>query len=434
MSLPRLAFLHPSVFSTTRSSQTFCSAACCRYAARQVGNYPRRVKRCSFSSISRYPGVIRPVMAPQRRCASTLQENTLRGNDAIIAGTSLPPASKVLPGAGGVASGGKSEEKQGPASSPQRGSATAEQSPAQPATDIGVNYKPEILKDTSALDVITTIKDPNGSNGKANSEGSMGGGAPGRPGGQSEATKPKLPAVGPAIGRLHHNFDSYFMVKQLVAGGFTYGQSVGAMKAVRGLLAVNLEKAKDSMVTKSMSENENYLFQAACSELKTETGAARRATHEKIRTDCAHVQHDYEQLEQRLREDLMNLKDEVTSLFNDRKITTREEQRAMEVKIQELNYKLTILLNGDMKREIEALRWTTTQRGLIAIAIIAVLVVTLIRYTSVQSHATKKETLHEVKEEDKTSAGLVASITSSTTPRRKPDPNDGDGLPFVSLG
>ena len=39
--------------------------------------------------------------------------------------------------------------------------------------------------------------------------------------------------------------------------------------------------------------------------------------------------------------------------------------------IQELNYKITILINSDLKSEIERLRWITTRRGLIAIATLA---------------------------------------------------------------
>ncbi|KAK6349754.1 hypothetical protein TWF696_006030 [Orbilia brochopaga] len=453
MSLPRLTFLYPSFFSTARG-QTLCSSACCKYAAaRQVRNYPRRAKRCSFASIAKPADISRSV-ATQRRCASTLQENSPRRDDGIIAGTPLSPEAKVLPGAAAAAAAAavpnaapaparKPEGK--PATNPNtsKPSPTPEQLQAQ-QTPIGINYKPEVLNDTSALDAITTV---NNSKEKTGSEKAKGLGDKGSsPGGKAEKTGPQKPlaeqAMSLTMAKLYHNFDSYAMVKQLEAGGFTYGQSVGAMKLVRGLLAMNLDKAKNSMMTKSMSENENYLFQAACSELKTETESARRAALEKTRMDRAQIQHEYEQLEQKLNEDLMNLKDEVSSLFNDRKLTTRQEQRAMEVKIQELNYKLTILLNGDMKSEIEALRWTTTRRGLIAIAIIAVLVVTLIRYTSVQSHATKKDASHgEAEEKIKDSlhtaanAGLIASISAPPTRNSKHGDGDhGDGGSFVSLG
>lgn len=52
-----------------------------------------------------------------------------------------------------------------------------------------------------------------------------------------------------------HHFDSYTLVKQVEDGGFTPEQSVTAMKAVRGLLAHNLDIAKGGLVSKSDVEN-----------------------------------------------------------------------------------------------------------------------------------------------------------------------------------
>ncbi|RVD88176.1 uncharacterized protein DFL_002371 [Arthrobotrys flagrans] len=375
-----------------------------------------------------------------------------RRDDAVLVGKAPPPPSPAPPVKKAPAKTtetpvktsasvkGKSEEKD---KSAAKKGPTAPDKPKTDKTDIGINYVPESLKDTSALDEITAVKEPESKATPTNKNTGGQGPASSNPGKQPTVIPlgpPKEPLISPILAKLYHNFDTYAMVKQLENGGFTYGQSVVAMKAIRGLLSVNLDKAKESMVTKSMSENENYLFRAACSELKTETEFARRTALEKTRIDRAQIQRDYEQLEQKLNEDLMNLKDEVSSVFNDRKLVTRQEQRAMEIKIQELNYKLTILLNGDMRSEIEALRWTTTRRGLIAIAIIAVLVVTLIRYTSVQSHAIKKEAEKETKSgkakdtlHHAADAGLVASLSSSF--RDRPDGKDsGDGGSFVSLG
>jgi hypothetical protein len=52
-----------------------------------------------------------------------------------------------------------------------------------------------------------------------------------------------------------HNFDSYTLVKEVEAGGFTPDQAITAMKAVRVLLADNLDVAKDGLVSKSDVEN-----------------------------------------------------------------------------------------------------------------------------------------------------------------------------------
>ena len=52
-----------------------------------------------------------------------------------------------------------------------------------------------------------------------------------------------------------HHFDTYTLVQQVEAGGFTTQQSITAMKAVRGLLALNLDVAKAGLVSKNDMEN-----------------------------------------------------------------------------------------------------------------------------------------------------------------------------------
>jgi hypothetical protein len=52
-----------------------------------------------------------------------------------------------------------------------------------------------------------------------------------------------------------HHFDTYTLVQQVEAGGFKTDQSITAMKAVRGLLAENLDIAKAGLVSKSDVEN-----------------------------------------------------------------------------------------------------------------------------------------------------------------------------------
>ena len=61
-----------------------------------------------------------------------------------------------------------------------------------------------------------------------------------------------------------HHFDTYTLVKDLGTGGFTEEQSVTLMKAVRGLLAVNLDVAKEGLVGKSDVENVYILYSLPC--------------------------------------------------------------------------------------------------------------------------------------------------------------------------
>jgi len=188
-----------------------------------------------------------------------------------------------------------------------------------------------------------------------------------------------------------HHFDTYSLVKRLEQpGGFTVSQSVAIMKGIRSLLAKNMEEAKDNLVSKSNVENETYLFKAACSELRNEMQNTKKTQLDQLRSEQTRIQTEFDLLNQRFLAEMMSLKDELNGMFNDRKMVTRAEQRAMENKIQELNYKITILINSDLKSEIEKLRWTTTRRGLIAIASLALFIVASLRVNSNHDNGKKK--------------------------------------------
>jgi hypothetical protein len=57
-----------------------------------------------------------------------------------------------------------------------------------------------------------------------------------------------------------HHFDTYALVQQVQSGGFTKNQSITAMKAVRELLAINLDVAKQGLVSKGDVENVSIML------------------------------------------------------------------------------------------------------------------------------------------------------------------------------
>ena len=57
-----------------------------------------------------------------------------------------------------------------------------------------------------------------------------------------------------------HHFDSYGLVKELEAGGYTKEQAITLMKAIRGILALNLDVAQEGLVSKSDVDNVGALF------------------------------------------------------------------------------------------------------------------------------------------------------------------------------
>lgn len=175
--------------------------------------------------------------------------------------------------------------------------------------------------------------------------------------------------------RYVHHFDTYGLVKRLEEGGWDEVHAVTIMKAVRLMLADNMDLAREALVSKSMVENETYLFRAACAELKTEVTSRRKAEQEKMRTERAQLQHEVDILGQRMSQESAGLKDDLKGMFDDRKMAVRNEQRGMESKVQQLNYKITVNLQADAKSEVEGLRWVMTRRVIIALFVVVMMVV-----------------------------------------------------------
>ncbi|KAI9166669.1 hypothetical protein HJFPF1_02783 [Paramyrothecium foliicola] len=197
-----------------------------------------------------------------------------------------------------------------------------------------------------------------------------------------------------------HHFDTYSLVKQVQEGGFTQAQSITAMKGIRTLLAQNLEVAQASLVSKSDVENETYLFRAACSELSTEIRNNRRLQDEQIRQQRTHLQHEVDILTQSMNQELLTLNDNVKGMFNDRRMVVREEQKAMDSRVQQISYKISIMLSSDSRSEIEGLRWVLIRRSVLGIIFMAVLTLGTLRYGSYLSHERVKEAERKKKEEE----------------------------------
>jgi Protein of unknown function (DUF1640) len=165
-----------------------------------------------------------------------------------------------------------------------------------------------------------------------------------------------------------HHFDTYGLVRQLATeSAYTSEQAVTIMKAIRLMLAINLDVAKDGLVSKSDTENEAYLFRAACSELRTTLQTTRHSEMLKQRSQRSQLQHESDLLNQKVTQELMTLREELKAMFNDRKLSLEEEKRKVDGKIQQLNYMITTELTSEAKSEVEGLRWVLTRRAALAI-------------------------------------------------------------------
>lgn len=166
-----------------------------------------------------------------------------------------------------------------------------------------------------------------------------------------------------------HHFDTYSLVQTLASEkAYAPDQAVTLMKAIRLMLAINLDVAKDGLVSKSDTENEAYLFRAACSELRTTLQTQRHSEMLKQRSQRAQLQHESDLLNQKVTQDLMTMREDLKGMFNDRKLGLEEQKRQVSGKIQELNHKITVTLNSEAKSEAEGLRWILTRRAATAIA------------------------------------------------------------------
>ena len=152
------------------------------------------------------------------------------------------------------------------------------------------------------------------------------------PTGESPEEKPPHLQPPPYV----HHFDTWSLVQDLSKGGFSQHQSTALMKAVRAILTDNMDLARRGLVSKSNVENETYLFQAACSELRTEIQNNRKAEMEKLRTQRAQLQHEVDILNQKMAQEISNLKDELKGMFDDRKMTARMDQRSRESRVRSI--------------------------------------------------------------------------------------------------
>ncbi|KAK9488898.1 hypothetical protein V1527DRAFT_433179 [Lipomyces starkeyi] len=198
-------------------------------------------------------------------------------------------------------------------------------------------------------------------------------------GGGSSFTTSLTVAPPPGM-RYPHYFDTYHIFSQLHRAGFTDDQAKALMKCMRGLLTDELLRAKETYLSSAEMENEAYLFDAACSELRTEIQNNRKSHALLAQTETAALQREFLVLKRLFEEEIDYMKNEISMDLNERKNATKIDSRATELQIQELNNRITIAISSDLRSEVEALRWQTTRRGLFTIGVVAALILTALSY------------------------------------------------------
>ncbi|EXF76490.1 MOZ protein represents a chromatin-associated acetyltransferase [Colletotrichum fioriniae PJ7] len=390
----RLTFLYPHLFRTIRLSETTTTTTttttsrAASKSCRRRG--PAEVRRRGYAAFAPTPGAQQSGFAPRHGKGVEPVPTT-----ATTTATTTAPVPAPGPG------------NDGKEASPGQAAVGA----SKGASDDGVNPK------TAAAGAAAATASNTADNSAANATGAASGDQQQQPEEAEEAKAAKQEArdqakkSGPLEAILHmgppeevakqhphmapppyvHHFDSYSLVKDLEGGGYSKDQAITLMKAIRAILAQNLDVAQESLVSKSDVENETYLFRAACSELSTEVKNNQKLADEEMRQKRTLLQHEVDILTQSLNQELLTLNDNVRGMFNDRKMAVREEQKAGDSVIQQINYKISLHLSSDAKSEIEGLRWILIRRSVIGILFMAVLTLGTLRYGTYVSHSKQAE-------------------------------------------
>lgn len=140
-----------------------------------------------------------------------------------------------------------------------------------------------------------------------------------------------------------------------------------------------MDLARQGILSRADFEMDAHQFRAAAAELRTEVRQRRQASTERMRAERNQLQHEVDILSQRLSQEMLALKDEVRGMFDDRRMSTRAERRRVENAIQELNYKITVALNSEMRNEVEGLRFILTRRTVLGLGLVVLLSLAFLR-------------------------------------------------------
>lgn len=336
MSSPRLFFLYPRLFRTARLGE---SAAQTAGGSRR--NNPRAAAAIRRQPSSPFGSATKPRQAHfVKRHGKAVEPTPLHGEaakpsaaeEAKESGENAAKAEKKEP----VKEKGKTKNTSGNKTADMAKQANPDNEPPKPETTTQADPEPQPGGDGESNPAQTH---PDPTTGRTASGGPMetvlhmG---PPQDHQEGPGPPPRTPHLTPSP--YVHHFDSYSLVKQLAGGGWTSVQAITAMKAIRGILASNLDVAQAGLVSKSDVENETYLFRAACSELGAELRNSRRAADEQLRQQRTTLQHEVDILTQSLNQEVLTLNDSVRGMFNDRKMAVREEQKAAESAVSGLRF------------------------------------------------------------------------------------------------
>lgn len=266
MTAPRLPFLYPHLFRPFRISEPIV----CRHARRLQQKQGRSAglsstsKRKQETYAQRYGPANEPhppPQLPQSQPQSAIDEEEPKSLlTAIEKEVKAPPPAPKQDDMQSAPTGSEKEAKERPSERPARNqeAGSSEISQISMKLDAAESHPKEqsvvptkSIAETKPLETLLKMESPD------------------------EEHKPPHLHAPPYV----HHFDTFTLVRDLEKGGFTEAQSVTLMKAVRSLLALNLDVAREGLVSKS--DVENVLCPIWCSHPLWQlqlTGSFRRPT------------------------------------------------------------------------------------------------------------------------------------------------------------
>lgn len=200
----------------------------------------------------------------------------------------------------------------------------------------------------------------------------------------------KLPSFTPKSPTSFY-IDTQDIYAELRSAGLSRGLAELLMRVIQELINDLVLTCKERAVPNSAAANEAYLFDAASSEVRNEIITSRQTQATTYRSGVARLQRDVEILEHIATEMTNLLKSDMDFEVHERKNAARGEENVIQLKIQELNNKISTRLNSDLKSEIENLRWQITRRSLAAIGVVAALFIWNTQTTSSKKTAKTEE-------------------------------------------
>lgn len=252
MSIPRLPFLYPHLFKQGLLHETSLAPLRVRQVQLQKAGISTSKPRKQETYAQRYGTAAEPQPPPSGSSmpSKPQDEKSLAGAiEKEVEGPPKPQEEKKIsappPASKEPTKSSPSKEQEKPDSSREDAISTTLRDPSTRATELGAS-EPHTA---GSADAATAAKNSENARNAKPLETIIQMGAPTveKP---EEHEAPHLQAR-PYV----HHFDTFTLVKNLQGGGFTEDQSVTIMKAVRGLLAINLDVAKEGLVSKSDVEN-----------------------------------------------------------------------------------------------------------------------------------------------------------------------------------